>query len=58
MAVVAILSELSRCSIEVFDEILLFLCYILENSCSHMYILPKSNDIRRCDCEKRDIPLC
>jgi len=31
MDVAAILSELSRCSSEIFDEVLLFPCFILEN---------------------------
>jgi len=30
--VVAILSELSRCTSGIFDELLFFLCFILENS--------------------------
>jgi len=37
MAVAAILSKLSRRSSGSFDDILLFLCSILENSCSQMY---------------------
>mgnify|MGYP001855700617 CR=1 FL=1 len=44
MAVIAALSELSRCSSEIFDEILLFL-YFTVDSCSQMCILPKSNDL-------------
>lgn len=55
MEVVAIRSELSRCLSEVFDEILLFLCFILENSCSQMYVLPKRDDVNKADCEVRDI---
>jgi len=43
--VVAILTKFSRCSSEFFDEILLFLCFILENICSEMYVLPLSEDI-------------
>jgi len=30
MAVLAILREFSRCSSEIFDEVLFFLCFILE----------------------------
>ena len=43
MAVVAILSEFSRCSSEIFDEILLFLSFILENINSEIYVMPKRN---------------
>ena len=56
MVVAAILIELSKCSSEIFDLILLFLCFILENSCSQMYLLPKSSMNMvwtwiRCGCE-------
>lgn len=37
MEVAAILSEFSRCSSDIFDEVLLFLCFSLENSCSQLY---------------------
>ena len=47
MSVAAILSEFSKCSSEIFDEIVVFLCFILENSCSQMYVLPKSNDVNK-----------
>lgn len=39
--VAAILIELSGCLSEIFNEILHFLCIILENSSSQMHILPK-----------------
>jgi len=45
--VLAILSEFSRWSSEIFEEILLFLCFILESSCSQLYILPESNDMNK-----------
>jgi len=57
MAEAAVLNELSRCSSEVVDEILL-LCFILENSCSQLCILPKAMAWMRCDCEVRDTSLC
>ena len=44
MTVAAILIDLSRCSSEIFDKILLLLCFILQNRCSQMYVLPKSDD--------------
>jgi len=47
MKVAAILREFSSCSSEIFDEILLFLCFILENICSQMYVLPKGNDTNK-----------
>ena len=47
MAVVAIPSEFSRCLSEIFDEVLLFLCFILDNDFSQMYVLPKSNDMNK-----------
>ena len=47
MVVVAILSELSRYSSEIFDESLLFLCFILDSKCSQMCILPKSDDTNK-----------
>jgi len=40
MAAVVIHSEFSRCS-EILDEVLLPLCFILENSCSQTHRLPK-----------------
>ena len=45
MAVIAISSEFSRCVSEIFDEISLFLCFILDNNCSQMYVLSKSDDM-------------
>ena len=47
VAVAAILSELSRCSSEILDEILLFMYFILDKYCSQMYILPKSDDMNK-----------
>ena len=47
MAMVAIPSEFSWCLSKTFDEILLFLCLILDNSCSLMYIPPKSDDMNK-----------
>ena len=44
VAVAAPLSELSRCSSEIPDEILL-LCFFFDNSCSQMHALPKSSDM-------------
>jgi len=41
MAVAAVLHEFSRCSSEVCDAILFFLCFILEKSYSQMYVLQK-----------------
>ena len=57
MAVVAVLCELSRCFSEIFDEILLFLCFIFENCYSQMYHQEVMASVRR-DCEVRDILLC
>ena len=37
MEVAAVLSEFSRCWSDIFDEILLFLCFNLENSCPQLY---------------------
>jgi len=51
---VAILNEFSRCSSEIFDEIL-FLSFILKNSCSQTYMLPNSGDM--INYEARDISL-
>lgn len=45
--VVAILSEFSRHSSDISDEILLFLYFILENSCSCMFVLLKSYDMNK-----------
>jgi len=47
MEVTAILSKLSRFSVEILDEILLFLCFIVENSCAQTYVLPKSYDMKK-----------
>jgi len=52
MEVVAILSKSSRCLSRIFDDILLFLYFILENSCSQKYLLPKSNDMIEADCAR------
>ena len=49
MTVVGILSEASKCSSEIFDEIFLFLYFILDNNCSQMYVLPKTDDMNKCD---------
>jgi len=38
------LSEVSRGSSEIFEEILFFLCFSLDN-CSQMYVLPKTDDM-------------
>jgi len=46
-AVAAILSELSMGSSEIFDDILFFLCFTLENSCSQIYVVPKCNGTNR-----------
>lgn len=54
MAVLAALSELSRCSSGIFDEILLVLYFILDNY-SQVYILPKCNDMYRCGYEVKDM---
>jgi len=51
----AILSEFSKCSSEIFYLILLFLCFILENCCSQMYILPEAVTQIRLGCEVRGI---
>jgi len=45
MEEVAILSVFTRCSSEVFDKILFFLYFILENNYSKMYLLPKRDDM-------------
>lgn len=42
MKVVTIPHELSRCSSDIFDLILVFPCFILENRSLQMYILPKA----------------
>ncbi|MEQ5385700.1 hypothetical protein [Providencia alcalifaciens] len=47
MALVAILSGLSGCSVEIFDEILLYLCFIIQNSCSQVDVLQESNDTNK-----------
>ena len=47
MAVVAIRREFSVYSSEIFDEIFLFLYFILDNNCSQMYVLPKSDDVNK-----------
>lgn len=47
MAAVAILSELSRCASEIFYEIILFLCFTLENNCSQMRVLLKHNNTNK-----------
>lgn len=44
MAGVAVLSELSKRWVEISDEILVFVCFILASYCSQICILPKSND--------------
>lgn len=44
--VVAILTEFSRCLLEIFDVILLFLCFVLEFHVQ-MYMLPKSRDMNK-----------
>lgn len=44
MEVLTTVSEISRTSLEISDEILLFLYLILENSSSKIYVLPKSSD--------------
>lgn len=47
MEKVAIPSEFSRCLFETFDEMLLFLCFIHDNNCSQVYVLPKSGDLNK-----------
>ena len=47
IAAVAVLSELSRCSSEISHEILLFLCFILENDCSQMHAMPMNEDTNK-----------
>lgn len=47
MAVATVLSELSRGLLEIFDEILLLLYFSLGNSCSQMYVLPKSDNMSK-----------
>ena len=47
VTVASVLSEFSRCLSEISDEILFFLCFILENSCSQMYMMPKSDDMSK-----------
>ena len=57
MAVVAILSELSRCSSGTFDEIFLYLYYILDSNCSECAYGQKVMIRIRCDCEAKDVSL-
>jgi len=45
--VVGIPSEFSRRSTEIFDEIFLFLCCIIESSCSQMCVLTRSDDMNK-----------
>ena len=45
--VAGILSEFSKHSSEIFDGILLFLCFILHNNCSQMRVLPTSDDMNK-----------
>ena len=45
--VVAIHSELSRYTSDILVLILLLLCFILENSCSQMYVLLNSDDVNK-----------
>jgi len=45
-AVITILSEFSSCSSEIFDEILLFPYFIVDN-CLQIYALPKSTDMNK-----------
>lgn len=47
MAVASILTELSRSLSEILDKILLFVHFFLNNCCSHMYMLLKSNDMNK-----------
>lgn len=42
---VALPRELSQCSSEIFGEIFVFLCFILGNNHSEVFILPKNNDL-------------
>lgn len=60
MAGAAILSEFSRRSSEIFDEILLFLdlTIILDNNCSQICILPKNGDMNKAVCTAGHIILC
>ena len=56
MEVVKILNEISRRSSDFFNEILFFLYFILENSCSKMYVMPKKAMTSiKCDCKATDI---
>jgi len=43
----AIPGECSRSSSEIFDEILLFLYFILDNNCSQMCVLSKRDDMNK-----------
>lgn len=47
MEAVSILSEFSRCLSEISREILLFLYFITEKSCSQSCVLPKSDDVNK-----------
>lgn len=51
MAMDAIPDELSRCSPEIFCfcfyEVLPFMCFPLENHCSHMNVLPKNENVNQ-----------
>jgi len=40
------------------DEMLLFLCFVLESSCSQGYLLPKSSGVNKVGCEVRGVSLC
>ena len=53
MAVAAILGEFSKRSSEIYDGILLFLCFLLENSWSQLCKLPKAMTGIKCECEKK-----
>lgn len=44
VAVVAILSEFSKCSVDICNEILHFLYFILQNSCLYTHVMPKNDD--------------
>lgn len=57
MEVLTTVSEISRTSLEISDEILLFLYLILENSSSKIYVLPKSSDENKTQLWMRDISL-
>lgn len=46
-AVVAMLSEFSRSWADIVDDVVLFLSFILENSCSQVHILPRSCDMSK-----------